>query len=486
MQNNPGIKKNFAYSIFYQALTIILPLITAPYISRTLGANMLGVYQKTHALANYFYLFTLLGVNNYGNRMIARIRENRVERSKAFWEIYSFQLFTSICVFALYVLFCFFFETGYQLIYIFQGFYVFSGFVEINWFCYGMEQFKLTTIRSTIMRIGVLVAVFLFVHDTSDLAVYTAILSVGMVLSALVVWPYTLKNVDFVRPSWKGIKKHIRPNLILFWPVVAVSLYNIMDKLLLGYFSTNEEVAFYSNAERIATIPATLILALDNVVMPRMSNIFAKKDIEKAQELMGHVMLFAMFMSAAMTFGLAGVADVFAPWFYGSEFARCGYYLFLLSFTILFKGWAGALRTQYIIPTGKDRIFIISLTAGAIVNLILDVLLIPIMNGIGAIIGTIAAEITVAIIQFFMCRKAISINRYLKNGVCFVLIGIVMFFCVKSVNKIGFTALPTLIIQIGVGIIVYVSLASVYMIITRQTILVNEGLKVLRIKYRFK
>ena len=96
-------------------------------------------------------------------------------------------------------------------------------------------------------------------------------------------------------------------------------------------------------------------------------------------------------MAAAMAFGLAGIADTVAPWFYGKEFTRCGYFIFLLCPVIVMKGWAGALRTQFIIPTGRDRIFVTSLSAGAVVNLILNAILIPRYSGVGAIIGTIAS-----------------------------------------------------------------------------------------------
>ena len=480
-----NLKINFAYNMFYQVLILILPLITAPYIARVLGANSGGIYSKTHALANYFYLFAILGVNNYGNRSIARVRDDRNKTSKTFWEIYFFQAIMSIVVFILYVLFCLCFENENKFIYILQSFYVLSGLFEINWFCFGLEKFKLTTIRSTIVRLVVLIAVFTFVHKKEDLWIYTLILSLSFVFSSLSVWPFVMKHVDFKKPSWESIKQHIKPNLMLFWPVVAISLYNIMDKILLGMFSSNEEVAFYSYAERIVTMPTTLILALDNVVMPRMSNIFAKNDTKQANELMNYVMLFAMFMASAMTFGLAGVSDVFAPWFYGNEFIRCGYFIFLLAPTILFKGWAGALRTQFIIPTGRDRIYIISLTIGAAVNLILDLTLIPSMNGVGAIIGTLAAELSVAMIQFVMCRRDIPIRMYIKNGTAFILIGIVMYVCVEASGTIGLPALPTLILQIAIGATVYVLLSSGYMIATKQPVLVNEGLKLLRIKHRF-
>ena len=480
------MKVNYAYNMFYQILTIILPMITAPYIARRLGANYGGIYSKTHAAANYFYLFTLLGVSNYGNRAIAKIRDSREDTSRTFWEIYSIQLFMSFVVTAVYLCYCFQYVRENRTVYLLLTFYVASGFVEINWFCFGMERFKLTTIRNTIVRLAILAAVFLFVHDRSDLWKYTLIMSSSSILSGLAVWPFVLKQVDFIKPSWKNIKPHIRPDLILFWPVLAISLYNIMDKLILGRFSTNEEVAFYSYAERIVIIPYTLILALDNVVMPRMSNIFAKNDRETAHQLMTYVMMFAMFMSAAMAFGLAGISDVFAPWFYGSEFERCGFYILLLAPTILFKSWAGALRTQYIIPSGRDSIYVISLTAGACVNLVLDFALIPSMDGVGAIIGTLAAELTVALFQFGMCRREIQLGEYVKDGVGFCLIGGIMFLVVRGLSGVSSITVVTLAVQIAAGVLLYIVLSCVYLVrIRKKPVFVNEILKMLRIRYRF-
>ena len=316
MAKTPGLKKNFVYSVSYQILNIILPLITAPYVTRVLGAQGLGIYSKSQALAQYFLLFAMLGVNNYGNRAIARVRDKRDELSKTFCEIYAFQLITATIVSFSYWVYCLQFSSHNQLIYTMQAFYVMSGLLDINWCCFGMEKFKLTTIRNMVVRILAAVAVFTLVNSKDDLWLYTFIISFGHIVSTLVVWPFIKKHIDFIRPTWTGIKKHIKPNLVLFWPVIAVSLYNIMDKLMLGWFSEDEEVAFYTYAERIVTIPTTLILALDNVIMPRMSNLYATEGKnERIKYLMNNVMLFAMFMAAAMGFGLAGVADVFAPWF---------------------------------------------------------------------------------------------------------------------------------------------------------------------------
>lgn len=488
MAKKPGIKKNLFYSVSYQILNIILPLITAPYVTRVLGAKGLGIYSKSQALAHYFLLFAMLGVNNYGNRAIARTRDDRGKLSKTFWEIYTFQAMTAIASTIVYCVYCFRFAEENRLIYIMQAFYVMSGLLDVNWCCFGLERFKLTTIRSMIVRILTAIAVFTLIRGKDDLWLYTFIISFGHIVTTLVVWPFIKKHIDFVKPSWTGIKQHIKPNLVLFWPVIAVSLYNIMDKLMLGWFSEDEEVAFYTYAERIVTIPTTLILALDNVIMPRMSNLYASEEnSEKIKYLMDNVMLFAMFMAAAMGFGLAGVADVFAPWFYGDAFARCGYFIVLLSPVIVIKAWAGALRTQFIIPTGRDKIYVISLTTGAIVNLIINALLIPKMNGVGAIIGTIAAEFAVCFIQFYKCRRDIDIKNYMINGFSFCVVGAIMFLAVEALSHISNHALITMSVQIVCGAIIYVTLGCFYMIkIRKNPVLVNEGLKMLRIKYRFK
>ena len=488
MEKTIKIRTNFIYNLVYQILTIILPLVTAPYVSRVLKSNNIGVYSYTQAAANYFFLFAMLGVNNYGNRTIAAVRDDKEKLSAVFWEIYVFQFIIGLIVNISYLVYCLCFIKQDVLVSFLQFFYVASAIFNINWLCFGLEKFKLTTIRNILVRLGMAVAVFLFVKKETDLPIYTAILAGGNLISVLVIWPFALKYVPFRKPKVAGIVRHIKPNLVLFWPVVAISLYNIMDKLMLGAKDvTKQEVGFYTYAENIVQIPNTLILALDNVIMPRMSNLYANEKESAATNLMNHVMLFAMLASAAMAFGLASVSPVFVPWFYGEEFMPCILLVSLLCPVIIFKGWAGALRTQYIIPKKKDRIYIISLTAGAIVNLIINYFLIPIYAGIGAAIGTIAAEFSVAFIQFLFVRKEVPIMEYIKNGIAFCIIGICMFAIIYNMRDIPLDAPLVILIQIITGGVVYMSAAVFYIVkVKKNPVLINEGLKMLHIKYRFK
>ena len=153
----------------------------------------------------------------------------------------------------------------------------------------------------------------------------------------------------------------------------------------------------------------------------------------------------------------------------------------------MIKAWAGALRTQFIIPTGRDKIYVISLSAGAFVNLVLNLLLIPKISGVGAIVGTLAAEFSVCFLQFFWCRREIDIKNYLINGFGFCAIGLIMLIVVEALSHISGNAAVTMLIQIISGAAVYILISCCFMIkIRKDPALVNEGLKMLRIKYRFK
>lgn len=490
MRKDPKLRTNFTYNLLYQVLAIVLPLITSPYVSRVLGSHNVGVYSYTQACANYFFLFAMLGVNNYGNRMVAAVRNDKGKLEKTFWEIYAFQFIVGAIACIAYLFYCVFIVEQDWLVSYMQFFYVASGWFCINWLMFGLEQFKLTTIRNIVIRVGMAVLTFILVKDQNDLPVYTAIIAGGNLLSVLVIWPFALKNIPFKRPTVSGIVRHIKPNLILFWPVIAVSLYNIMDKLMLGIMSTKKEVGFYTYAENITQIPNTLILALDNVMLPRMANLYATGENKKASNLMDNVMIFAMMAASAMSFGLAGVGPIFAPWFYGEEFTRCGLFIVLLCPVIIFKGWAGALRTQYIIPNKRDKVYLVSLTSGSIVNLAINFILIPSLQGVGAIIGTVVAEFTVAFIQFFMLRREIPVKRYILNGIGFCGIGFIMYMIIYALPNmrvfIDSSAILTMAVQILCGVIIYLSFSAIYMIkIIKQPVIVNEVLKFLHLKKRF-
>lgn len=451
--SNP--KKNFIYSIIYQVLVLIIPIITAPYLSRTLGVKGVGIYSYTYSIVSYFILLTMLGVNNYGNRTIAKVRDNKEKMSKEFWSIYFFQLIMGITMLSIYIGYVLLFDNAYKIIALIQSIFIVAAMLDINWFFFGIEEFKKTITRNTFVKIGNVILIFILIKTKTDVWKYTCIMAGMTCLSQLILWGFLRKKVGFKMIKWKDVTKHIKPNLVLFIPVIAVSLYKIMDKIMLGALTSVSEVGFYENAEKIINIPLALITALGTVMLPRMSNLVAKGDKATAEKYISKSTKFVMFLSFAMCAGLIGIGYNFAPFFFGKEFQKTGILIMMLSTTLPFISFANVLRTQYLIPKEKDKIYISSVSLGAITNLIMNLIFIPHFASMGACIGTIMAEFTVMFYQALAIRKELPIKEYAVKSIPYLIKSIIMLVVVYLFNYIHMSSILRLIIQVGVGCLVY-------------------------------
>ncbi|MBR4627241.1 MAG: flippase [Ruminococcus sp.] len=462
-----SVKKNFMYQMIYEVLVIILPFVTSPYIARVIGASGLGVYSYSYSIAFYFVLFSMLGLKNYGNRAIAMVRDNEKHLNETFTNITILHIIVSLICLAAYVGYIFILAEQ-RLYAVIQLFYVLSGLFDISWFYFGIEKFKMTVFRNITIKILNVVCIFVFVRDEGDLWKYCLIMSLGMLISSLILWVPLRKYVKFVKPDKQKILMHLKPLLILFIPAVAVSLYKYMDKIMIGQLSSKAQLGFYDNAEKINIIPLTVISSFGTVMMPKMSNLAAKANKKESEKYMSISMQFVMFLAFALSFGLASIGKVFAPIFWGKEFTLSGTLMMYLSITIPFISFANVIRTQYLIPNEKDREYILSVVLGAIVNLTINFLLIPEHGAVGATIGTIAAEVTVCLVQVYAVRKELPMLRYLRSFIVFLPIGAVMFAATYGIGVLLGKSFTTLFIQIFVGGCIYAVFSLIYFVATKN------------------
>lgn len=458
------LRKNFFYNIIYQVLILILPLITVPYVARVLGADGVGIHSYTYSISYYFMLIAMLGLNNYGNRSIAKVRDNKDELSKTFWSIYLLQFIVSTLMVITYLIYIILFNIRYKQIAVIQIFYVISSIFDINWFFFGLEKFKITIIRNTIIKIISLVSIFLFVRNSDDLWVYTLILSGSTFLSQIILWPYMKKYVNFTKIKIIDILKHLKPCLILFIPVIAVSIYKIMDKIMLGNMASIVEVGYYENAVKIIDVPKCIITSLGTVMLPRMSNMIAKGEEEKIKMYIGKSLQVIMFLALPITMGLIAISDDFILIFLGNNFTKTGTLIKYLAISLIFLSWANVIRTQYLIPKERDKDYIISVILGAIVNLVMNIILIPRYASIGACYGTICAELIVMLYQTYKVKNELNISVYIKNIMIFVINSLIMFIIVDLLNYIPMSIYYRLILQVIIGIIIYIVLNFKYII----------------------
>ena len=453
MQKNKSVKINLIYNTAYQLLAIAIPLITTPYLSRVLGAEKIGVYSYSYSIAYYFAMFILLGLNNYGNRSIAAIKDSKLELSKVFFSIYLMQLTSSVVVIIAYVLYAVSFSNN-AMTWILLIYVISAGF-DINWFFFGLEEFRLTVIRNTVIKIATTAAIFICVKSPNDIELYGIIMVMGLLLSQLIMWPFVPKYTVFVKPSLNEVIKHIKPNLILFIPVIAVSLYKMMDKIMLGLMSDMKQVGFYENTEKIVQVPMVLVNSLGTVMLPKTANLLARNEETIARKYLKQSIIIAMILASSICFGIMAVAPLFVPWFYGTGYEQCIVLFQILMPSCIFLAFANVIRTQYLIPRKKDTIYIKSVLLGAIVNFTINFILIRYLASSGAAVGTLFAEAAVCVYQAYSVRNEMPINSYIKMTTPFIFFGAIMYMIVLLVPSPFYHTIFNMIFKVLIGVAVF-------------------------------
>lgn len=465
------LKKNIIYNITYQILVIILPLVTAPYVSRVLGPSALGRYSYTNSIAYYFLLIAMLGISTYGNRSIAASRDDKKEMSKAFWEIYSIQFTSYFLATTFYIIYALFFTSDNKVIFLIQLLYLLSGLVDISWLFFGLEKFKITVIRNTVIKILTVFCVFIFVKSPSDLGVYTFIISVGTLISESYLWIYISKIVSFEKIEIRSLIARIKPILVLFIPVISYSIYKVMGKILLGNLTTYEEVGFFQNSDKIISIPMGIITAIGTVMLPRMTHIVARGERESEKNYIRISLKLVTIVASAIGFGIIGTSNILAVIYFGREYAATAPIMSLLSLTIFAVSWANVMRTQYLIPNNFDRVYVSSTLIGAAINLTANLFLIPMFGANGTAVATILAEFSVMLIQLIFCAKYLPMKHNIFITFPYIINGLVMMIFVLFIGRWLGTSLLTLIIQVLVGGLTYIMLTILYFVISKDEML---------------
>ena len=463
------IIKNFIYNSLYQILLICIPLILTPYLSRTIGADGMGIYSYVFTVCDYFALFAMLGIKNHGSRVIARSRDNKENLSKAFWSIYYIQITTTviaICAYVLYIIvLC---ETSYKTYSFIEGMYLVSIAIDFTWFFSGLEDFKNIVIKNTLIKLLTIILIIIFVRSIEDLYKYIFIMAAGYLFGNLSLLKKVINSISFYKADTKAIKKNIRPILVLFISVLAISLYKSMDKIMLKQLGNITQLGYYEYADKISYIQVCLTTAFGTVMLPRMANLSNTIDIKKVKVIIRTAIAGIMFLSIGMSFGIIAVSDNFVPLYLGQNFKNVAGIVKLLVISGIFVSWANVIRTLYLIPFERDNVYVKSVLVGAILNIALNMALIPSMGAQGAAIATIGAESSVAIYQTICAKNIISGKDTFFDMTGLMIAGTVMYICVKMLSDVVSNPILNLIIQIIIGANVYLITIIVLLMFFRR------------------
>lgn len=470
-----SIKKNFIYNLIYQVFLIIVPVIVTPYVSRVLQADGVGQYSYSLSIVSYFSLLAALGFTYYAQRAIANCRDDKEKQSKIFWEIVIIRFISTLLSLSIFVSLVFLVPAfnDYKILLLILSGNILAVGIDVTFIFQGNEDFKQISIRNFFAKIIVVSCVFIFVRNKNDLWLYTLIQALSPLFSAVLMLPFLKKYL--VKVPLNSLKpiKHLVPCLRLFIPTIAVSVYTMLDKTMIGAMIPGEttiiengqevikkisdlESGYYNQAEKIIKIFVTIVTSLGTVMIPRNSYFFANNQVDKAKNNIFKGIKFAYFLAMPLMLGVICVANNFSPWFFGEGYEKVPLLMMVFSPLVVAIGLNNVFGIQYLIPSGQDTKYTISVTCGAVFNLGLNAILIPFMSSVGAAIASVSAEFLILIIQMIMLRKVFNPLKVLISGWKYVLAALIMFVpCFFMGRALPPSIINTLLIVL-VGIATYV------------------------------
>ena len=448
--------KNYLYNLSYQILTIILPIITVPYVTRIFTSEALGNYGFYSSIVSYFSLFAMLGVGIYGTKQIAAANDV----SSTFWNIYAIQLIASILAISVYVIAILSVPQMRGIIPLILGLVLFTKMFDISWLFAGKEDFKKITLRNTVVKVTGVISIFTFIRSNEDLFLYVFLIVVFDFLGQFVMWIPAKKFIK--RPSFnaKIIKKNLHPIVLLFLPQVAISLYVVLDRTLLGLLGSYSDVGIYEQGQKLISILLTVVSSLGTVMVPRVANLLFERKDKEAQNMVKFSFILYNLVIFPMMFGLIAVNEVFVKFFLGKNFQDVKYVLYVIVFNIMFVGWTNILGYQVLVVRNKNKEFMLSTTIPAFVSVAVNIAVIPLFGYIGASITAVIVELLAFTIQWYYCRNIINKNLlFNKDLVKIILSSLVMFGVVMLCKMtLGLDGIIGLAIYLAVGGISYLGM----------------------------
>ncbi len=413
MGKNRSVSKNAVLNVIKQCCNILFPMIMYPYVSRVLGAELLGRYSFSNSLITYMTLVAGLGIPTYAVREGAKIREDKSEIEKYASEIFSINLISALCSYAfllVLILTVARFKREYVLIGVLAT-NIITFTLSRDWINSAFEDFKYITIRYIVFQSIALILTLVFVKSESDLLTYTIITVIGNSGGYLANIFYTRKYVKFKITRNLNLKKHIKPIIYLFCISIAATIYVNSDITIIGFFCPDSDVGIYTIVSKIYTILKSVLNAVIMVAIPRLAFYLGNKQKREYHELLTKLRNSMIVLIIPCIVGLFCMSEETVQIVGGNEFLKGVPTLRILCFSILFSVMGCFYAHAILIANGEEKLFFYATAISAVINLALNLIMIPLFNINGAACTTLIAEIMV----MFLCKQYSA--KYYKDKV---------------------------------------------------------------------
>lgn len=388
----------------------IFPLITFPYVSRILLPEGTGKVSFATSLIMYFSMFAQLGIPTYGIRACAKIRDNRKELTRTVQELLVINMVMNIVSYMTLFLALAFIPRlqADKPLYVIMSFTIILTSVGMEWLYKALEQYTYITIRSVIFKFIALIAMFLLIHEKSDYVIYGGITIFAASASNIFNLINVHKYIDLKPVGNYNFKRHFKPIGTFFAMACATTVYTNLDNVMLGFMTTDIDVGYYNAAVKIKNMLTSFVTSLGTVLLPRASYYVENGMIKEFKRITKKALSFVFLVTTPMLLYFILFAKEGIYFLSGSLYANSIVLMQWIMPTLLFVGITNILGIQMLVPLGKEKVVLYSEIVGGIVDVILNAMLIPHYASAGAVIGTLAAEFSVLVIQYIALSDEVA------------------------------------------------------------------------------
>lgn len=392
--NRTNFKTNTIYNTIKTLFGIVYPLVTFPYISRVLMAENVGKINFANSVVSYFSLIASLGVTTYAIRECAKVRGDQQKLEQTASQILSINLMSTLVAYLALAVTLIAARPldSYRTLICIQSVTLLLGTLGAEWLNTAMEDFRYITVRTICMQLLSLVLMFLFVRRPEDYLIY-AVISIIASSGANVINVFYRRKFCRVRFTFHtDFRKHLPPILILFTVTFAQIIYTNSDTTILGLARGDFEVGLYSVVVKIYHLVNMTIASVAWVVMPQLSACFAGRNYGEANRLLKHSMNFILVLGLPAIAGMNALAKPIIYLMAGQEYLGAAPALHIFTGTLAFSLIGGWIGNMTMLPAGREKVCLFASIASAVVNIVLNLALIPHFGICAAAATTMAAE----------------------------------------------------------------------------------------------
>ena len=452
-----SLVKNSIYNVVYKGLNALFPLVTIAYVSRILLASGVGKVSYAQNIAQYFITMAALGIPNYGIREIAKRQNDREGMNRTFTELFTINLISTVIFTLCYYILIFAIPSFRKdcMLHVVVGSMIVLNAINVDWFYQGVEEYKYIAVRSFCVKLFSLGLIFILIHSPEDTTKYAAI-NCAAVCGNYLCNIIHLKKFG-IRLGFKSLnlKQHMKPIMILLGSVISVELYTLLDTTMIGAICGDTAVGYYTNSIKLVKMLITLITAIAGVLLPRLSYYHGLGEEEKCSEIVSKVFQVMLFIFVPCEIGIFALSKQIVVTFFGSSFAEAETTLRIASFLICTLGFSNLFGTQVLLTYGREKLLLMTTIAGAVSNIIMNSILIPMFQQNGAAFASVISETLVTTLSFIFARKYIKMRIDKKFWIATAASGIALAAVVSAVMMLKLPDIAAIAVSIAAGAAVY-------------------------------